>query len=214
MSNSASLRVLQVVGVLSSGVVESYPFLHITKTLWAAPPKARTPGGSELPTSPGTTGTPGTPGTPGAPGNTLMGRFSWPYSFTLPTSVPFAGKFAKTATPHGLPGTFVEKNGGALFVQYDLVCHVRRPPLRADARLRSVFGYTPLAAPPPPPPLRALADAEDSPLLGPAADPTGWAVLPAFALAGTLFGARAAAVQCVLAVAQPVPPSPFLASQP
>jgi hypothetical protein len=70
-------------------------------------------------------------------------------------------------------------------------------------RLRTVFGFTPLTTPPLPSPLRQLAYQEDSPLLGPSADPEGWKFLSNFTVDGVLFG-RPIKVECTLAIAEPV----------
>jgi hypothetical protein len=75
-------------------------------------------------------------------------------------------------------------------------------------RLRTAFGWTPLVAPPPPSPLRELAYREGSALLGPAADPAGWHVLPPFALFGTLFGALPVDVQCTVRAHASAPRAP------
>jgi hypothetical protein len=98
--------------------------VHLATTLWSSTPGAHTPPSASSDEDPATDPTPGA----------LAGHFEWPFAFTLPGEVPFAGKFAKAPTPHRIPGTFVEKNGGALFVQYDLVCHIRRTRFRTDSK--------------------------------------------------------------------------------
>ncbi|KAJ7275678.1 hypothetical protein C8J57DRAFT_1504980 [Mycena rebaudengoi] len=58
--------------------------------------------------------------------------------------------------------------------------------------------------PGPPSMLRQLAYQENSPLLGPDADPEGWQSLPSFSISGLLFSVLAVDVKCTLALAKPL----------
>jgi hypothetical protein len=154
-------------------------------------------------------------------GTAITGHYEWPFTFNIPAEVQIKGQWDKKTTTHRVPHTFVEKNGGHMFIQYDIIAHIRRTTFRVDSkfvfrsytyvecinvrnRLRSVFGFTPLIVPSPPSPLRQLAYQEASPLLGPSADPAGWKLLSPFQFDGMLFGARPTQVKCTLAIAEPV----------
>jgi hypothetical protein len=104
------LTSVQITGSLSSGIVEAYPFLHLSHTLWsdASTPRA----GSD---------------------RRLTGQHAWPFEFAVPATVEIKGKYDKVPVCARAPGTFVEK-GEPLFIQYDLVCHIRRFALRVDSK--------------------------------------------------------------------------------
>jgi hypothetical protein len=51
----------------------------------------------------------------------------------VPATVEIKGKYDKTPVRARAPGTFVEK-AAPLFIQYDLVCHIRRIALRVDSK--------------------------------------------------------------------------------
>jgi hypothetical protein len=70
--------------------------------------------------------------------------------------------------------------------------------------LQTTFVYIPAIRPDPPSALRTLAYQENSPLLGPQQDPSGWYSLPSAKVCGTLFGNRVVEVTCRLFLAKPV----------
>ncbi len=61
-----------------------------------------------------------------------------------------------------------------------------------------MFGYVPLVRADAPSLLRQLAYQENSPLLGPDADPDGWQRIPSFTVKGTVFKDREVQVNCVV----------------
>jgi hypothetical protein len=93
--------------LLSSGIVEAYSFLSETQTLWSAAAAGE---------------------------KRLAGSHTWNFAFAVPPEVKIKGKYDRAARAARAPGTFVEQHGGQLFIQYDLVCHIRRPVLKVDSK--------------------------------------------------------------------------------
>lgn len=75
--------------------------------------------------------------------------------------------------------------------------------------LQTAFIYVPAIRPDPPSPLRLLAYQENSPLLGPRADPKGWYSLPSAKVYGKLFNNRIVEVTCRVCI----PSTPVLIPQ-
>lgn len=65
-------------------------------------------------------------------------------------------------------------------------------------RVQTMIAYVPITRPTPPSPLRQLAYQENSPLLGPEADPQGWEQLTPFVVRGTVFSKREVEMACVV----------------
>lgn len=63
-----------------------------------------------------------------------------------------------------------------------------------------MFVFIPATRPDPPSRLRQLAYQENSPILGPEADPDGWKTASAIKIQGTLFSARDVEVICRVSV--------------
>jgi len=89
-------------------------------------------------------------------------------------------------------------------VQYDLIVHVSRSKFRIDSKVQTMIAYVPITRPGPPSPLRQLAYQENSPLLGPEADPEGWEQLRPFTVTGIVFNKREVEIACVLSLAKPL----------
>jgi len=134
-------------------------------------------------------------------GSKLIGKYSWPFTFTLPKEVPVKDT-DKTGT-FRLPPNYTERASPA-YIDYRLIVTVRRGFLKVNQTLMTSFGYHPITLPEKPSPLRLLAYSEGSSLVGPEGDPEGWKVLPEIKIKGTLFNIKKVEVNCMLAVATPL----------
>ncbi|KAF9041999.1 hypothetical protein BDZ89DRAFT_1128688 [Hymenopellis radicata] len=139
------------------------------------------------------------------PHEKLHGQNEWPFSLDIPKEITVDETDAQThAGPFRLPQTFLEKNVQAS-VQYDLVVNMKRTGFASsNSRIQTMIAYVPLTRPDPPSFLRRLAYQENSPLLGPEADPEGWQLLPPCSVNGTLFSNRQVNVNCQLYLAKPL----------
>ncbi|KAK7033381.1 hypothetical protein R3P38DRAFT_2922374 [Favolaschia claudopus] len=133
----------------------------------------------------------------------LRGHYEWPFSLELPVSVTLAATNHFPAGTYRLPQSFFERRFPTS-VQYTLAVHIDRSRFRVNSRVQTNFTYVPATRPPPPSPLRQLAYQQNSPLLGPEADPAGWEQLPPFAVRGTIFNTRQVQATCHLALAKPL----------
>ncbi|KZS92448.1 hypothetical protein SISNIDRAFT_455645 [Sistotremastrum niveocremeum HHB9708] len=127
----------------------------------------------------------------------LRGAYSWPFSFSLPTTVDIPTSSGNTTFP--LPQTYK----GLAHIAYRLVVTVGRGRLRVDNELGANIGYLSVIRAEPPSALRQLAYMERSPLLGPEADPEGWISLPPATISGTVFSSRTVEVKYTLHLARP-----------
>ncbi|KAJ7707458.1 hypothetical protein B0H17DRAFT_1032749 [Mycena rosella] len=133
----------------------------------------------------------------------LFGHYEWPFTLDIPITVTIPGtNHFRSGTFH-LPQTFLERRFPTS-IQYMLVVHVSRSKFRVNSRIQTMFNYVPASRPSPPSLLRRLAYLENSPLLGPEADPEGWHSLPSFTVRGIVFSARQTAVTCNLWLAKPL----------
>ncbi|KAJ7244111.1 hypothetical protein C8J57DRAFT_1083228 [Mycena rebaudengoi] len=128
----------------------------------------------------------------------LKGEYSWPFSIHIPaTSASKAGK------PFELPHIFFERTAN-FGIQYSVELRIMRGKLRQDDKRVCTLGVFSMRQPGPPSMLRQLAYQENSPLLGPDADPEGWQSLPSFSISGLLFSVLAVDMKCTLALAKPL----------
>ncbi|KAJ3830104.1 hypothetical protein EV361DRAFT_923544 [Lentinula raphanica] len=138
-------------------------------------------------------------------------QMHWSFSIHLPREVVVS---STTMTKSGsstvdsvqacaLPPTFMERNIRAC-IRYNLIVHIARSKFREDSNLQMAWTYVPASKPDPPSELRQLAYQENSPLLGPQADPNGWYTLPSAQIYGTLFKNRVVEVTLKLSLAQPL----------
>ncbi|KAJ7121310.1 hypothetical protein C8R43DRAFT_1033808 [Mycena crocata] len=126
----------------------------------------------------------------------LKGEYDWPFSVELPKT------YSKKGETFRLPHTFLDRL--AYFsVQYTAELRIARGKLRPDDKVIATFGYFSMQQPSPPSPLRQLAYQENSPLLGPDADPEGWYTQP-FSIKGTIFSSRMIDVKCSFSLANPL----------
>ncbi|KAJ6507886.1 hypothetical protein C8R47DRAFT_60617 [Mycena vitilis] len=128
----------------------------------------------------------------------LCGQYEWPFTLDIPSTVTVS------TTTVRLPQTFLERRTPTS-IQYVLVVHVNRTRFfRVNSRLQTMFAYVPATRPPPPSPLRQLAYQQNTPLLGPDADPAGWEQLSPFTVRGTVFSTRQVEVTCHFSLAKPL----------
>ncbi|KAJ7451833.1 hypothetical protein B0H11DRAFT_1877092 [Mycena galericulata] len=142
-------------------------------------------------------------GDPRNPGNIaksskvkLKGDYNWPFSIELP---PTLSKDGKTFS---LPHTFSDRLA-SLSIQYTAELRIVRGKLRTDDKVTCPFRYFSMRQPGPPSVLRQLAYQENSPLLGPDADPEGWHT-ESFSAKGTIFSSRMIDVKCTFSLANPL----------
>ncbi|KAJ7126755.1 hypothetical protein C8R44DRAFT_616735 [Mycena epipterygia] len=158
---------------------EAFTFVEVTSTLWSKENgDPRNPGGSSC-------------------NGKLCGHYEWPFTLELPITVTVPATNHSRSETFRLPQTFLERRFPTS-IQYVLVVHISR------SKFRTMFAYVPATRPSPPSPLRQLAYQENSPLLGPDADPAGWEQLPPFTVSGTIFSTRRIEVTCSLSIAKPL----------
>ncbi|KAJ4494744.1 hypothetical protein C8J55DRAFT_497540 [Lentinula edodes] len=178
MSNSRHVSCVKVIvrGELSSGVLEvdRLTFLETSTTLWTKDADA-----------------------------TRRNGMYWPFSIHLPGEIMAPSGTMNNVQAYTLPPTFMERKTRAC-IRYNLIVHISRSKFREDGNLQLTWIYTPTTKPEPPSPLRQLAYQENSPLLGPQADPKGWYTLPSAKVYGTLFKNRIVEVTLKLSLAQPL----------
>ncbi|KAJ7745724.1 hypothetical protein B0H16DRAFT_971533 [Mycena metata] len=133
----------------------------------------------------------------------LVGYYEWPFTLELPTTVTIPGTNHFRAGTVALPQTFLERRFPTS-VQYVLVVDISRSRFRVNSKVQTMFAYVPATRPPPPSPLRQLAYQENTPLLGPDADPAGWEQFPSFVVRGTVFSTRRVEATCHFALAKPL----------
>ncbi|KAJ7051374.1 hypothetical protein C8F01DRAFT_1175192 [Mycena amicta] len=189
LRNNESIQAIRVVirgevlgGTPGEGNGIPIVFLELKKTLWSS---------SE--------GDPNVPATkPSASGLKLKGDYNWPFSIELPTEITKGGKTYRL--PHSF-GT----GKGYFSLQYVVELHIVRPKfhLGRDEKLPVIFTYFTLNQAATPSPLRTLAYQENSPLLGPDADPEGWHT-KTFIITGKLFSSRKVVIQIKFSLAKPL----------
>ncbi|KAJ7476128.1 hypothetical protein FB451DRAFT_1245886 [Mycena latifolia] len=158
---------------------EAFTFVEVTSTLWSKENSdPQNAGGSMC-------------------GGKLSGHHEWPFTLEMPIAVTIPATSHFRSGTFRLPQTFLERRFSTS-IQYVLVVHVIRSRFRVNSRLETMFTYVPATRPSAPSPLRQLAYRENSPLLGPDADPAGWEQLPPFTVRGTVFSARPTEVTCNL----------------
>ncbi|KAJ7252467.1 hypothetical protein C8J57DRAFT_1077472, partial [Mycena rebaudengoi] len=128
----------------------------------------------------------------------LKGEYSWPFSIHIP-----ATSASKEGKPFELPHTFFERTAN-FGIQYSVELRIMRGKLKQDDKRVCTLGVFSMRQPGPPSGLRQLAYQENSPLLGPEADPEGWQSLPSISISGLLFSVLAVDVKCTLALAKPL----------
>jgi len=132
----------------------------------------------------------------------LFGTYLWPFSFQLPVEVYVPRLKGLPPQSFRLPQTFRERHTRPS-VQYELDLCITRGKLRSNSHLKTALVYVSCTKPDPPTMLRQLAYQENSPLLGPEADPEGWKSMP-FQVRGTIFNARTVQANCILSLATPL----------
>ncbi|KAJ7077161.1 hypothetical protein B0H15DRAFT_862621 [Mycena belliarum] len=133
----------------------------------------------------------------------LSGHHEWSFTLEMPSSVTLTATSHFQSGTFRLPQSFLERRFSTS-IQYSLIVHVIRSRFRVNSRLQTIFIYVPATRPSPPSPLRQLAYRDNSPLPGPAADPTGWETLPPFTVRGTVFSTRQTEIMCQLSIAKPL----------
>lgn len=127
----------------------------------------------------------------------LTGEYEWPFSITLPREVSDPTKPGYSTQLYHLPQSSMER-GMKVGIQYDIIVNLIRTKFRVDSRLQTMFAYVPSTRPDPPSLLRQLAYRENSPLLGPEADPEGWESFPPIKVPGTVFNTRYVQASCIV----------------
>ncbi|KAJ6623969.1 hypothetical protein B0H10DRAFT_2162288 [Mycena sp. CBHHK59/15] len=157
---------------------EEQLFLNLNQTLW---PANEDKGASKL----------------------AKGKYSWPFTFTLPAKVSPPDAKGMTIP---LPPSFSERASPA-YIDYKIVATVKRGAFKVNQELSTNFAYMPLVQPDTPSALRQLAYKEGSELIGPDGDPAGWKVLEPLKIKGKLFDAKEVDVECTLAytIGTPIP---------
>ncbi|KAJ6624071.1 hypothetical protein B0H10DRAFT_1785488 [Mycena sp. CBHHK59/15] len=133
----------------------------------------------------------------------LSGHYEWPFTLDMPGTVTLPATNQYASGTFRLPQTFLERRFPTS-VQYVLIVHINRSRFRLNSRQATMFAYVPATRPPPPSLLRQLAYQENSPLLGPDADPTGWEQLPPFTVRGVVFSTRPVEAVCNFSLAKPL----------
>ncbi|KAJ7212926.1 hypothetical protein GGX14DRAFT_519162 [Mycena pura] len=199
-----SAEAIQAVSVLVKGELRPIApaavpvlFLELKHVLWSA-----------------AEGDPRSPGTSSKiSGGKLKGDYNWPFSIALPTSVCKDGKTFQ------LPHTFLDRIAG-FSMRYTAELRIIRGKLRPDDKVLCIFAYFSMRQPGPPSALRRvhiftasaqfspshsfqLAYQENSPLLGPEADPEGWHT-EALPVQGTIFSSRMINAKCKFSLATPL----------
>ncbi|KAJ7261800.1 hypothetical protein B0H12DRAFT_1105794 [Mycena haematopus] len=133
-------------------------------------------------------------------GKLAKGKYSFPFSFTLPVKV-------SPADAKGLvieaPPSYTERASPA-YIDYRAVVNFKRGAFKMNQTLTTSFNYLPLTQPEPPSPLRQLAYKEGTELIGPEGDPAGWKVLQPVKFKGKLFDTKEVELECTIAVATPL----------
>ncbi|KAJ7158493.1 hypothetical protein C8R46DRAFT_1109353 [Mycena filopes] len=164
---------------------EALTFVEVTSTLWTKDH-----------------GDPRRPSTSRYSGK-LVGYYEWPFTLELPITVTIPGTNHSPSGTFGLPQTFLERRFPTS-IQYVLVVDINRSRFRVNSRVQTMFAYVPATRPPPPSPLRQLAYQQNTPLLGPDADPAGWEQFPPFVVRGTVFSTRQVEATCHFSLAKPL----------
>ncbi|KAJ7669554.1 hypothetical protein DFH06DRAFT_1084323 [Mycena polygramma] len=124
----------------------------------------------------------------------LKGEYDFPFSIEIPTTAP-----GKDGKPFRLPHTFTS----SLSIRYTAELRIVRGKLRPDDRVTCTFAYFSMQQPGPPSALRSLAYQENSPLLGPDADPEGWST-QSILIKGKVFASRELEATCTFSLATPL----------
>ncbi|KAF7424449.1 hypothetical protein PC9H_009756 [Pleurotus ostreatus] len=180
---------ISVIGQIITGANpgESFTFLEIPVTLWSKALGEANPAGDIRQESSGK----------------LLGTYSWPFHVDIPKQVTLPiGSYGSSQT-YTLPQTFLERHTRA-GIKYDVIVRISRGKLRVNSKLTATFGYLPIIRPMAPSPLRQLAYQENSPILGPEADPEGWHTVPSTWVKGNVFGKRSVSIHCTLSLAKPL----------
>ncbi|KAF5339261.1 hypothetical protein D9758_013309 [Tetrapyrgos nigripes] len=177
-SESFQAAIITVRGQIIGGAQSNdiLTFLEISKVLWSSSPNplSSTSKAANL-----------LPGPKQKLDKLNPGSHSWPFSINLPKEVALTvgPKDAPRVEVCRLPQTFFERHARAR-VQYEVIARFVRGFLKTDWRLSTEFSYIPITVPPSPSPLRVLAYQENTPLLGPEADPEGWITLDPVTIRG------------------------------
>ncbi|KAJ6514176.1 hypothetical protein C8R47DRAFT_1206555 [Mycena vitilis] len=126
----------------------------------------------------------------------LKGEHDFPFSIEpkIPTTAP-----GKDGKPFRLPHSFTS----SLSIRYTAELRIVRGMLRPDDKVVCTFAYFSTQQPGPPSALRRLAYQENSPLLGPDADPVGWSAHP-ISVKGRIFASRELEATCTFSLATPL----------
>nr|GAT60473.1 predicted protein [Mycena chlorophos] len=125
-----------------------------------------------------------------------QGEQSLPFAIDLPSEIIKQGK------AYPLPASFGTELG-YFTVEYHVELRVVRSMFHLGSdKLHAKFKYFALTTAAAPSPLRALAYQENSPLLGPDADPDGWAS-KVFSIKGRAFASRDVDIQVKISLAKP-----------
>ncbi|EMD36827.1 hypothetical protein CERSUDRAFT_83847 [Gelatoporia subvermispora B] len=179
---------IAITGQLTTSATDVFTFLQLSEELWSPSMGLPTP-------------TAGTTSSVKSNGR-LRGSFSWQFSLALPTVVDMKWR-SGSSEPCSLPPSFSERMA-RVHIQYQLLASVRRGLFHVDAKVGTVFAYTPIIRPEAPSLLRQISYLESAPLPGPEEDPEGWTTLKSIKIRGTIFHAREIDVTCTLSLAQPL----------
>ncbi|KAK0223390.1 hypothetical protein IW262DRAFT_1366409 [Armillaria fumosa] len=138
----------------------------------------------------------------------MVGKYDWDFSLPIPAEVTAPPGSSSSMTSQGsgpfrLPQTLFERSIRT-GIQYELCVSIKRSRFHPTSRIQTMFGYVSLIRPDAPLLLRQLAYQENSPLLGPDADPDGWQRVSSFTVKGTVFKDREIQVNCVVSLAKPL----------
>ncbi|OCH94663.1 hypothetical protein OBBRIDRAFT_789140 [Obba rivulosa] len=177
-----------ITGQLTTSATDVFTFLELSEELWSP--------------SMGLPAAPAGESNSAKPNGRLRGSCSWRFSLALPVTVDMKWR-SGSSEPCSLPPSFSERMA-RVHIQYQLVASVRRGLFHVDAKVGTVFAYTPIICPEAPSLLRQISYLENTSLLGPEEDPEGWTTLMPVMIRGTIFHARELDVTCTLSLAKPL----------
>ncbi|KAF7315911.1 hypothetical protein MIND_00107700 [Mycena indigotica] len=126
----------------------------------------------------------------------LKGDYSWPFNIAIPPEISHGGE------TYRLPHSLLDKST-LCSIRYTTELRVVRGKLRPDDKLQCPFAYFSMRQPSSPSSLRMLAYQENSPLLGPDADPEGWQSFP-LTIKAILFASRVVEIKLSFSLAKPL----------
>ncbi|VDB85707.1 unnamed protein product [Peniophora sp. CBMAI 1063] len=129
------------------------------------------------------------------------GKHVMPIEFPIPHEVPNPRRPGQMID---LPPTFTEGGGSAVYIDYMFSVSLRKPRLNMSRKITTEVGYYPRTVCGAPSLLRSLAYENNTSLLGPELDPSGWRILPSVNTPRTVFETRVILIEYTLAIAEPL----------